>query len=115
MSGTNDREQRGATAGANREAVALFVHGKLVPEPEPILALRIANVERMDEATVRVHYEFFSETPAAVNKTEPGSATFYWTGSDHKDGKIEVTENSIPMSQNKQAETLDLTAVNNQT
>lgn len=106
VSGSNGQGGPGATAGSTRETVMLFADGQLVSEPAPILARRIDGVEQIDENTVRVDYAFYTDAPAVLNETEPGSATFHYDGDS-----VSVTGKSLPLSQNDRAETLDLDAV----
>ncbi len=106
LAGTNGVEGPGATAGSNRETVALFADGQLITEPAPILARRIESVDQLDYRTVKVSYAFAGDESAATNTTQPGSATFQWSGD-----KVEVVDNTIPASQNESAETLDLRSV----
>ena len=106
VSGSNGQGGPGATAGSIRETVMLYADGQLVSDPAPILARRIDGVEQIDENTVRVDYAFYTDAPAVLNETDPGSATFHYDGTS-----VSVTENSVPLSQNDRAETLDLDAV----
>jgi hypothetical protein len=106
--GSNGQEGSGpaTTTGSFRETVALFADGQLITDPVPILARRVDSVDRIDDSTVRVNYAFYTDAPAVVNESTPGSATFHWDGS-----QITVTDNTLPLEQNDRAETLDLTAL----
>lgn len=104
LSGTTGVGGPGATSGSVHETVALFADGQLVTEPAPILARRIDSVDRVDDSTVRVNYAFYNDKPAAAGDFTPGSATFHWDGT-----QVTVTDNTLPMEQNQQAATLDLT------
>lgn len=106
LAGTNGKGGPGATAGSTRQTVALLADGRLVTDPAPILARRIDAVEQVDDSTVRVDYAFFTDAPAVLNETDPGSATFHYDGTS-----VSVTENSLPLRQNDHSETLDLDAV----
>lgn len=106
LAGTNGAGGPGATAGSDRETVALFGDGRLITDPAPILARQIESIEQVDDRTVRVNYAFYTEAPAVLNETDAGSATFHWDGD-----RLEVTENTLPASQNDTAETLDMSGV----
>lgn len=106
LAGSNGTDGPGATAGSTRETVALFGDGQLITDPAPILARRIDSIEQVDDRTVRVNYAFYTEAPAAEDETESGSATFHWTGD-----QVEVSENTLPVSQNEEAETLDMSGI----
>ncbi len=106
LKGHRGTSEDGATTGSMSETVALFADGQLVTDPAPILARRIDSVDRIDDSTVRVNYAFYTDAPAVVNESEPGSATFHWDGS-----RIIVTDNTLPIEQNQRAATLDLTGV----
>ena len=86
--------------------MVLFADGELVTDPAPILARRIESVDRIDESTVRVNYAFHGDAPAVTNETIPGSATFHWNGM-----QVEVSDNTIPVELNEDAQTLELEAV----
>ncbi|MGO1949467.1 MAG: LppP/LprE family lipoprotein [Mycobacteriaceae bacterium] len=105
LAGTNGTDGPGMTSGSTRETIAFFGDGQLVTDPAPILARHIDSVDRIDDSTVRVNYEFYdvNGAPAASGVFTPGSATFHWDGE-----QLTVTENSIPVELNEQAETLEL-------
>ncbi|MGP9724938.1 LppP/LprE family lipoprotein [Corynebacterium sp. AOP40-9SA-29] len=104
--GNGTQDNSNGTAGSSNQTVALFADGELVTEPAPILARYIESVDRIDDSTVQVNYEFLGDQPAAANETVSGSATFHWDGSE-----VQVSDNSIPTELNESAETLDLSSL----
>ncbi|WP_420098280.1 LppP/LprE family lipoprotein [Corynebacterium sp.] len=101
--GNGTEENSNATAGSSRQAVALFADGELVTDPAPILARRIESVDRIDDSTVRVNYAFHGDAPAAADQNVPGAATFHSNGT-----QVEVSDNTIPVELNEDAQTLEL-------
>ena len=104
--GNGTQDNSNATAGSSRQTVALFADGELVTEPAPILARTVESVERVDDSTVQVNYEFPGDGPVAADETVPASATFHWDGSE-----VQVSDNSIPAELDDSAETLDLSSL----
>lgn len=104
--GNGTQDNPNGTAGSSNQTVALFADGELVTEPAPILARYIESVDRIDDSTVQVNYEFLGDQPAAANVTVPASATFHWDGSE-----VQVGDNSIPAELNDTAATLDLSSL----
>lgn len=104
--GNGTQDNPNGTAGSSNQTVALFADGELVTEPAPILARYIDSVDRIDDSTVQVNYEFLGDQPAAANVTVPASATFHWDGSE-----VQVSDNSIPTELNDTAATLDLSSL----
>lgn len=104
--GNGTQDNPNGTAGSSNQTVALFADGELVTEPAPILARYIESVDRIDDSTVQVNYEFLGDQPAAANETVSASATFHWDGSE-----VQVSDNSIPTELNDTAATLDLSSL----